>query len=70
MRHYWDNQNPHLIYLLEVRILCISDFSNCELLAIANTLSVAISNQTSKEDLLVLSAFFSVLGDNLALLAL
>lgn len=50
--------------------LCISDFYNCELLALANAISIAISNQVSKEDLLVLAAFFTVIGDNLALLAL
>lgn len=50
--------------------LCVSDFSNCELLALANAISIAISNQVSKEDLLVLATFFTVIGDNLALLAL
>jgi hypothetical protein len=53
-----------------VSFLCISDFSNCELLALANTLSIAFSKELSKDDLLILSAFFTVLGDNLALLAL
>ena len=50
--------------------LCISNLSNCELVALASSLAIAISNQVSKEDLLVLATFFTVIGDNLALLAL
>lgn len=49
--------------------MCISDFSNCELLAIANTIAVAINNELSNEDVLVLASFFTVLGDSLALLS-
>lgn len=50
--------------------MCISDFSNCELVALASTLSIAISNEFSKEDIAILAAFFSALGDNLAILSL
>lgn len=50
--------------------MCISDFSNCELVALASTLSIAISKELTKEDLAILSAFFTALGDNLAILAL
>lgn len=50
--------------------MCISDFSNCELVALASTLSIAISKELTKEDLTVLSAFFTALGDNLAILSL
>ena len=50
--------------------MCISDFSNCELVAIANTIAIAISKDFSKEDLSLLSAFFVALGDNLAILSL
>lgn len=50
--------------------MCISDFSNCELVTLASTLAIAISNQFSKEDVVVLAAFFTVLGDNLSLLAI
>lgn len=50
--------------------MCISDFSNCELVALASTLSIAISKELSKEDLAILSAFFTTLGDNLAILSL
>lgn len=50
--------------------LCVSDFSNSELVALASSLSIAIYNQYDTEDVLILSAFFTALGDNLALLSL
>lgn len=50
--------------------MCISDFSRCELIALSSTLAIAMSNEFSKEDLAILAAFFSSLGDNLAILAL
>lgn len=50
--------------------MCISDFSSCELVTLASTLAIAFSNQFSNEDLIVLAAFFTTLGDNLAILSL
>lgn len=50
--------------------MCLSDFSNEELVVLSSTLAVAISKEFSNEDLLILAAFFTTLGDNLALLAL
>lgn len=50
--------------------MCISDFSNCELIALASTLSITMSKELSKEDLAILSSFFNALGDNLAILSL
>lgn len=50
--------------------MCLSDFSNCEIVALASTLSMALGNEFSKEDLAILSAFFTALGDNLAILSL
>ncbi len=50
--------------------MCISDFSNCELVALSSTISIAISKEFSKEDLAILSAFFNTIGDNLAILSL
>ena len=50
--------------------MCISDFSNCELIALANMIAIAISNEFSEKDLPSLSAFFVALGDNLAILSL
>lgn len=48
--------------------MCISDFSPCELITLSSSLALAISNQFSTEDTAVLAAFFTTLGDNLALL--
>jgi hypothetical protein len=48
--------------------MCISDFSSCELITLSSTLAVAIKKQLSAEDTAVLAAFFTTLGDNLALL--
>lgn len=50
--------------------MCISDFSNCELVALASSLAIAISNEFSNDDLIILAAFFTTLGDNLAILSL
>ena len=45
------------------------DCSPCELIALAASISIALSKELSNEELAVLGAFFSVLGDNLSLLA-
>ena len=50
--------------------MCLSEFSNYELLALANTFAIAINNEFSQEDVLILATFFTVLGDSLALLAI
>ena len=50
--------------------MCISDFSKCELIALASTIAIAISKDFPEEDLPSLSAFFVALGDNLAILSL
>lgn len=50
--------------------MCLSDFSNCEIVALASTISIAMSKEFSKEDLAILSAFFTTLGDNLAIFLL
>lgn len=50
--------------------MCISDFSNCELVALASSLAISISKQISNEELIILSVFFTSLADNLALLSL
>ena len=51
-------------------ILCLSDFSNEELVALASTFAITISQKFSKDDLVILATFFTILGDNLALLSL
>ncbi len=46
--------------------------NNCSgnnLIALASSLSILIANDLDTEDLAVLAAFFTALGDNLALIA-
>ena len=50
--------------------MCLSDFSNEDLVILSSTLAIAISKEFSSEDLLILATFFTTLGDNLALLGL
>ena len=49
--------------------MCLSDFSNEDLVVLSSTLAIAISKDFFSEDLLILAAFFTTLGDNLALLS-
>ena len=50
--------------------MCLSDFSKEDLIVLCSTLSIAISKDLPSEDLQILAAFFTTLGDNLALLTL
>ncbi len=50
--------------------MCLSEFSNEELVILSSTLAIAISKEFSSEDLLILAAFFTTLGDNIALLVI
>lgn len=50
--------------------MCLSDFSNEDLVVLSSTLAIAISKDFTNEELLILAAFFTTLGDNLALLVL
>lgn len=47
----------------------LNGLSGCELVAIAGLLSVAISNNLSCDETATLGAFFTTLGDNLALIS-
>ena len=51
-------------------ILCLSEFSNEELVVLSSSLAIAISKEFSKDDIIILAAFFTTLGDNLAILSL
>ena len=51
-------------------ILCLSEFSNEELVILASTIAITISKEFCKEDLVILATFFTILGDNLALLSI
>lgn len=50
--------------------MCISEFSEHELVLLSTSLSIAISKEFDKDEITVLAAFFTALGDNLALLSL
>ena len=50
--------------------MCLSNLSNCELVSLANALSVLVSKDLNSEDLAILAAFFTSFADNLALLSL
>ena len=45
------------------------NFSNCELIALASSLSIAISQGKTPQEVGTLAAFFTALGDNLAIIA-
>lgn len=49
--------------------MCVSDLSGCNLIGLAGTLAIAISQDLSQNEISVLAAFFTALGDNLALIA-
>lgn len=46
----------------------IFDLSGCNLIGLASSLSIIIAQDLSTEEIGILSAFFSALGDNLALI--
>lgn len=48
---------------------CLNDLSPCELVTLANIISVSIAQNLSSDDLASLAGFFTVLGDSLAVLS-
>lgn len=48
---------------------CTNNCFGYELIGLSSSLSIAISKEFNSEDLGILGAFFSTLGDNLALLS-
>lgn len=50
--------------------MCLSEFSPCEIVLLASSTAIAFSKEFDKEDLAILSLFFTALGDNLAILSL
>lgn len=46
----------------------ISDLSGCNLIGLASFLAILIAQDLDNDEISVLSAFFSALGDNLALI--
>lgn len=47
---------------------CLSDKSGCELVYLASSFSLAISQGLDCDDINLLAAFFSAVGDNLAII--
>lgn len=47
---------------------CLSDKSGCELVYLASSFAVAISQGLDCDDINLLAAFFSAVGDNLAII--
>lgn len=48
---------------------CLNDLNPCELVTLANIISVSIAQNLSSDELASLAGFFTVLGDSLAVLA-
>lgn len=49
--------------------MCFSDLSSCELIGLSSSLAIAIGENLSAEEVSILSAFITTLGDNLAIIA-
>lgn len=49
--------------------MCISDLSGCNLIGLASSLSILLAQGLTPDEISILSAFFTALGDNLALIS-
>lgn len=49
--------------------MCFSDLSGCNLIGLASSLAIAITENLSLDEITSLAAFTSALGDNLAIIA-
>ena len=49
--------------------MCLFDLTPCELVFLVASISIAFSQDFSKEELAILAAFFTALGDNFSLLS-
>lgn len=49
--------------------MCFSDLSGCNLIGLSSSLAISISNNLSINEITSLAAFFTALGDNLAIVA-
>lgn len=45
------------------------NLNSCELITLANIISISIFQELSRDELILLSGFFTILGDNLAALS-
>ncbi|MBQ2938715.1 MAG: hypothetical protein IJE05_07660 [Clostridia bacterium] len=49
--------------------MCFSDLSSCDLIGLSSSLAIAIGENLTADEASILSAFFTALGDNLAIIA-
>lgn len=49
---------------------CFKDINGCNLIGLASSVAIYICQNSSKEETEVLAAFFTALGDNIALCSL
>lgn len=50
--------------------MCLSDMSSCELLLLANNISLGLSNNLDAEETALLAAFLTTIADQLAIIAI
>lgn len=48
---------------------CLNDLNPCELVTLANIISVSIAQNLNSDELASLAGFFTIIGDSLAVLA-
>lgn len=49
--------------------MCLSEMSSCNLIALASSIAISIGENLSSDELVILAAFVTALGDNLAIIA-
>lgn len=49
--------------------MSFSDSSSCNLIGLASSLAILLSQDLSSDEVATLGAFFTILGDNLSLIA-
>lgn len=48
---------------------CLNNLNPCELVTLANIISVSIAQNLTSDELVALSGFFTIMGDSLAVLS-
>ena len=49
--------------------MCFSDLSSCNLIGLSSSLAIAIGENLSVDEVSILAAFVTALGDNLSIIA-
>jgi len=50
--------------------MCLSDMSSCELLLLANNITLSLNNNLDADETALLAAFFTTVTDQLALISI